>query len=111
MELKFVASEAEQDVVAWAEDIDTKLTKSDKKVASIREILAKIDENEKGLQRVEAEKAQRTASDKERKTIGPWFGHCIKALKKHAHIVPTLLSFDSPIFLRRLIILPGGWKL
>ena len=28
------------------------------------------------------------------------------SLTKHAHIVPTLLF--SPIFLRRLIILPGG---
>ena len=69
VELKFVASETEQDVVAWAEDVDTKLAKTDMKVASIREILAKIDENEKGLQRTEVEQAQRAANDKEREKL------------------------------------------
>ena len=47
--LKFVASESEQDIEAWVEGIDTKLAEMDKKVASIRELLAKHDENEKGL--------------------------------------------------------------
>ena len=69
MELKFVASETEQDVVAWAEDIDTKLAKTDKKVASIREILAKIDKNEKGLQQAKVEQAHRGAINKEREEL------------------------------------------
>ena len=38
-----------------------------------------------------------------------WKCHCIQPLTKHAHIVPTLLF--SRIFLRRLIILPGGMKI
>ena len=70
VELKFVANETEQDIEAWVEGIDTKLAKMDKKVASIRELLAKNDENEKGLQRVQV---QRAADEKEReKLLAPY---------------------------------------
>ena len=69
VELKFVANETKQDIETWAEGIDTKLTETDKKVASIRELLAKIDENEKGLQQAEAQQVQRAADDKEREKL------------------------------------------
>ena len=45
----------------------------DKKVASIRELSAKNDENEKGLQRAEAEQVQRAADENERKNY--WFSY------------------------------------
>ena len=69
VELKFVANETVQDIEAWAEGMDNKLAKKDKKVASIGELLAKIDKNEKGIQRTEAAQIQRTADNKEREKL------------------------------------------
>ena len=73
-ELKFVANETEQDIEAWAEGIDTKLAETDKKVASIRELLAKIYEK-RGYNKLKLNKynGQQTTK-KEKKTIGPRTG-------------------------------------
>lgn len=65
VELKFVADEAEQDVQLWAEGIDAKLSEAETKATAIQELLTEMDQEEKGIQRKEAEQAQSEAHKEE----------------------------------------------
>lgn len=65
VELKFVADEAEQDVQLWAEGIDAKLSEAETKATAIQELLTEMDQEEKGIQRKEAEQAQSEAHQEE----------------------------------------------
>ena len=65
VELKFVGGEKDEDVQQWSESIDRNLNEADRKIMVIKELLSKLDEEKKELQKAETEEAQQAADRKE----------------------------------------------